>query len=176
MIRDIKGLIQLVEQWGHDKGITQTDDPTKQLLKTFSEAGELADALCKNDDDATKDAIGDIFVCLINYCAIVKLDIYEIYVSVKSGIDDGDAESKATLCAPLMSMMSIVIGFQVLFGHAIRPTQKADGRQSGVMDILVVLFITAEKHNTTLEECLANVYEIINKRTGQTKDGVFIKD
>lgn len=39
----------------------------KQALKATSEIGELADAVLKNDIDEIKDAIGDIFVCWVNY-------------------------------------------------------------------------------------------------------------
>jgi len=39
----------------------------KQALKATSEIGELADAVLKNDIDDIKDAIGDIFVCWVNY-------------------------------------------------------------------------------------------------------------
>lgn len=70
----MKTLHEKVIQWGVDKGL---NDPVKQTLKTLSEAGELADAVCKSDlndptliidtfvnEDAVKDAIGDIEVCL----------------------------------------------------------------------------------------------------------------
>ena len=70
-------LESLVIKWGNDKGL---NNPVKQTLKTLSEAGELADAVCKSnlesfyDDgsgtntidnfDKILDAIGDIEVCL----------------------------------------------------------------------------------------------------------------
>ena len=57
----MKDLQDKVIKWGKDKGL---NDPIKQTLKTLSEAGELADAVCKGDEDLIKDAIGDIEVCL----------------------------------------------------------------------------------------------------------------
>ena len=57
----MKDLQEKVIKWGKDKGL---NDPVKQTLKTLSEAGELADAVCKGDEDLIKDAIGDIEVCL----------------------------------------------------------------------------------------------------------------
>ncbi len=57
----MKDLQDKVIKWGIDKGL---NDPVKQTLKTLSEAGELADAVCKGDEDLIKDAIGDIEVCL----------------------------------------------------------------------------------------------------------------
>lgn len=43
---------------------------TKQALKATSEIGELAGAVLKNDIDEIKDAIGDIFVCWVNFIKI----------------------------------------------------------------------------------------------------------
>jgi len=57
----------------------------KQALKATSEIGELADAVLKNDIDETKDAIGDIFVCWVNF---LKLDTHGIY---KWGYDAEDS-------------------------------------------------------------------------------------
>lgn len=70
-------LQQKIVNWADEKGLT---DPVKQTLKTLSEAGELADAVCESRlDDQTVhynelldngelddiiDAIGDIEVCL----------------------------------------------------------------------------------------------------------------
>ena len=50
-----------VIQWATDRALC---DPVKQTLKTLSEAGELADAVCMEDFELIKDAIGDIEVCL----------------------------------------------------------------------------------------------------------------
>jgi len=56
-----KELESLIVEWGKEKGI---DSIVKQTLKTLSEAGELADAVAKQDAGAIIDAIGDIEVCL----------------------------------------------------------------------------------------------------------------
>ena len=37
--------------------------------------GELADAENKGDMPAIKDAVGDVVVCLINYCALRDIDL-----------------------------------------------------------------------------------------------------
>jgi NTP pyrophosphatase (non-canonical NTP hydrolase) len=57
----MKDLRDKVIKWGVDRRL---NDPVKQTLKTLSEAGELADAVCKEDEELIKDAIGDIEVCL----------------------------------------------------------------------------------------------------------------
>ena len=51
--------------------------PQTQLLKAFSEMGELADATIKNDREGAMDAVGDTLVCLINYCALQDFNLVE---------------------------------------------------------------------------------------------------
>lgn len=51
--------------------------PSTQLLKAMSEFGELADAENKSDLPAIKDGVGDVMVCLINYCALRDITLIE---------------------------------------------------------------------------------------------------
>ena len=53
-------------KWLRDNKI-DTLDPDKQYLKIIEEVGELARGLLKNDLEAIKDAIGDIYVALMGY-------------------------------------------------------------------------------------------------------------
>jgi hypothetical protein len=64
-----------VLDWADSRGILDNSSDTAQLLKAFSEMGELADAHNKNDEAGIIDGIGDVLVCLINYCAIAGLDM-----------------------------------------------------------------------------------------------------
>ena len=54
-----------VLEWAAAKDLLHHKNHIKQTLKTLSEAGELADAIAKNDREEIIDAIGDIEVCLI---------------------------------------------------------------------------------------------------------------
>lgn len=51
--------------WGHDKGILPNPDPVAQFGKTIEEVQELAIGIDAKDEEAVKDAIGDIIVTLI---------------------------------------------------------------------------------------------------------------
>lgn len=64
-----------VLRWAEDRRIIPNAKPYSQLLKAVSEMGELCDAEGKGDMDAIKDAVGDILVCLINYCALRDIDM-----------------------------------------------------------------------------------------------------
>lgn len=62
-----------VIDWAEDRGIFSHSTPEAQLLKAVSEMGELADAHIKRDHESQVDAVGDVLVCLINYCAFLDL-------------------------------------------------------------------------------------------------------
>ena len=64
-----------VIRWAEDRKIIPNATPVSQLLKAVSEMGELCDAEGKRDMDAIKDAVGDVMVCLINYCALRDLSL-----------------------------------------------------------------------------------------------------
>ncbi len=65
-----------VQQWATDRGIYANGKASSQLLKALSELGELADAIAKNDRDGIADGLGDVMVCIINYCTMAELPIY----------------------------------------------------------------------------------------------------
>ena len=55
--------------------IIPNSNPESQLLKAVSEMGELADATIKGDKEAIVVAVGDVMVCLINYCALQDINL-----------------------------------------------------------------------------------------------------
>ena len=64
-----------VLRWAEARRIIPNAKPHSQLLKAVAEIGELADAENKGDMDAIKDGVGDVMVCLINYCALRDIDL-----------------------------------------------------------------------------------------------------
>lgn len=64
-----------VIRWSEARGIIENSDSKTQLLKAFSEMGELSDAITKRDRGAIIDGLGDTLVCLINVAAIEDLDL-----------------------------------------------------------------------------------------------------
>lgn len=75
-------------RWAEARKIIPNATPTSQLLKAVSEMGELADAEGKRNIELIKDAVGDVMVCLINYCALRDIDIVacmaEAYDEIKT--------------------------------------------------------------------------------------------
>lgn len=64
-----------VIEWAKARQIIQNSTSETQLFKAFSEMGELSDALIKHDEAGISDAIGDVLVCLINFCEIRGISI-----------------------------------------------------------------------------------------------------
>jgi len=64
-------------QWAEARKIIPNSTAEVQLLKAISEMGELADATIKNDQEAIVDSVGDVMVCLINYCALQDLNLVD---------------------------------------------------------------------------------------------------
>ena len=71
----------LVLQWAEARRIVPNATPVSQLLKAVSEIGELCDAEGKKDRDAIIDAVGDVLVCLINYCALHDINMTDCLAS-----------------------------------------------------------------------------------------------
>lgn len=77
-----------VVRWGESRGIVQNSDSKTQLLKAFSEMGELADAISKRDRDGIIDGIGDVIVCLTMVAAIEDVDVKQCFKSALLEIKD----------------------------------------------------------------------------------------
>lgn len=66
-----------VIQWSEARKIIPNSTPQAQLLKAYEEMGELTAATIRNHRPGMEDAVGDVMVCLINYCALADLDLVQ---------------------------------------------------------------------------------------------------
>ena len=58
-------LQEKILEWASDRSLLSRDNILKQLAKTMSELGELADAIIKSDQNGIVDGLGDVQVTLI---------------------------------------------------------------------------------------------------------------
>jgi NTP pyrophosphatase (non-canonical NTP hydrolase) len=77
-----------VVRWAEARCIIPNAKPHSQLLKAVAEMGELADAENKGDLPAIKDGVGDVVVCLINYCALRDIDLVQCLALAYDEIKD----------------------------------------------------------------------------------------
>jgi NTP pyrophosphatase (non-canonical NTP hydrolase) len=75
---------ELIREWATDKGIYKSGDARTQFVKLMEEAGELAQAILKNDEPEVIDAIGDMVVVLTN---LAKLRGHNIEDCISSAYD-----------------------------------------------------------------------------------------
>ena len=74
---DFKGLEMKVIQWAEARKIIPNATPQAQLNKALEELAELFKAQNQGNLAGIKDGVGDVMVCLINYCALKDIDLTE---------------------------------------------------------------------------------------------------
>lgn len=79
-----ENVYDLIRTWATDKGIYKSGDSKTQYIKLMEEAGELAQAILKNDEPEVIDAIGDMVVVLTN---LAKLRGHNVEDCVCSAYD-----------------------------------------------------------------------------------------
>jgi NTP pyrophosphatase (non-canonical NTP hydrolase) len=87
---------QSIRDWAQERGIYEKGDPKTQYIKLQEEAGELAKAILKNDEEEFIDAIGDCVVVLTNLAALKGKKIedfinsaYDVIAKRKGAMVDG---------------------------------------------------------------------------------------
>ncbi len=66
-----------IRDWAYNKGIYEKGNIKTQYIKLMEEAGELAEAILKNDQEEVKDAVGDIVVVLTSIAHFNNTSIEE---------------------------------------------------------------------------------------------------
>ena len=83
---------ELIRDWAVERGIYHKGDSHTQYIKLMEEAGELAQALLKNDKAEVIDAIGDIVVVLTNLARLKNLNIEDCIDSAYNEIANRKGE------------------------------------------------------------------------------------
>lgn len=145
-----------VEQWALERGIYAYSTPEAQLLKAFEELGELARHLGKGDHEATKDDLGDVAVCLVNYAYMEGVDM-DLDAHPPATIDLGFFDAVTALMATRASM----------------PSEK----KTRLTFSLRCLCTLAESQGHTFEECCEHAWNEIKDRRGKmVEGGFFVKE
>ena len=84
-----------VIRWAEARKIIPHASASSQLMKAVTEMGELVDAELKDNMPEIKDAVGDVMVCLINYCALKDISLVKCLEGAYNEIKD----RKGTLMA-----------------------------------------------------------------------------
>lgn len=77
----MRDVFPLIRQWADERGIYDKGDEKTQYVKLMEEAGELAQAILKQNKEEAVDAIGDMVVVLTNLAVFVGVDIEDCVTS-----------------------------------------------------------------------------------------------
>jgi NTP pyrophosphatase (non-canonical NTP hydrolase) len=86
--------LQSIRDWAQQRGIYEKGDAKTQYIKLMEEAGELANAILKNNDEEFVDAIGDCVVVLTNLAKLKGHNIEDCINSAYSEIANRKGEMK----------------------------------------------------------------------------------
>jgi len=77
-----------VVRWAEARRIIPNAKPQAQLNKALEELAELFKAESQGNMPGVKDGVGDVVVCLINYCALKDIDLVECLALAYDEIKD----------------------------------------------------------------------------------------
>ena len=147
-------MINKIQDWAKRKGIYANSTATTQQTMMFIELGEFADEVLKNGTDHDKAMeLGDVIVCLINY--LTMIDDTECLYSLQN-ILDGDYSSD-----PSFTPDDLVVGFLY-----------ADDPPTFIRSMIPLFAVGI---CTTPSYCLKLAYNKIINRTGEFRNGKFVK-
>ena len=147
-------LIKQVNEWANYRRIYENTTPAMQLALTYIELGEFSDALIK--DESRKECaieLGDVIVCLINYCIMEKP---ELLINISKVLEE-----------PEQRITSIKLGDNLVDAF--------NGLHQVEFFITYHIPELAGFVGKSPAECLRLAYEKIKFRKGAFKNGKFIK-
>ena len=77
-----------VIQWAEARRIIPNATPQAQLNKTLEELAELFKAESQKNTAGIQDGVGDVMVCLINYCALKDINLIDCMALAYDEIKD----------------------------------------------------------------------------------------
>jgi NTP pyrophosphatase (non-canonical NTP hydrolase) len=84
----MRDIFPLIRQWADERGIYDKGDEKTQYVKLMEEAGELAQAILKQNKEEAIDAVGDMVVVLTNLAVFIGADIEDCITSAYNEIKD----------------------------------------------------------------------------------------
>lgn len=159
-----KELEAKVINWGEERNLYCPENGAtvnSQLLKFFTELGELSDAILNEDREKIKDGIGDCIICLIG---ILKLE-NGIHRTADITIDSIKISTSNEI---KLKRMSEDIGIVI--------NSIADNSFVNTPVAVAGLILLEKIFDFEYCECLEFAYNEIKDRKGKMINGVFVKE
>ena len=147
-------MIEKVQEWAKSKGIYEKSSATTQQIMMYIELGEFADEVLKGGTAHNQAMeLGDVIVCLINYLTMVndQVSLLDLH-----GVLDGDYEYDDSFTRD-----DLLLGF--LYADDI----------TTFINAIIPLYAMGIGH--PVSNCLSMAYHKIINRTGEMKNGKFVK-
>lgn len=179
--KNLAGYIKSVIKWAQERKLVSSESNAirRQQLKLFEEIGELAEATNKLTDDTAGyyrkfvDAVGDTAVVLIilaqqnNQQFVSNLDLSSLKIPKKLEKKENGFKFKKLNSVKVQEICNCLYCI----------TQRSYPFMSNrIFDSLQELDYIANEIGASLVFCLAEAYNTIKDRKGETINGVFIKN
>ncbi|ODN39091.1 MazG-like family protein [Pasteurella multocida] len=171
MNKEIKELIEKIEQWAEDRNLIEGSTPQKQMLKLMEEFGELCGGISKGKPDLIKDSIGDCFVVSVILCKqlnIIENVDFDVDIIINEFIDEKYNYTNTTeqLLDAINSLGALSV--PINYGWKIKKEY---------MDLFFInLVLIALFNELDFKVCIQHAYDQIKDRKGKMIDGVFVKE
>lgn len=153
-------VIQQIEEWAEARNLILGSSPAKQILKTFSEVGELAGNLIESKNVA--DDIGDIGVTLV----ILSKQLGYAIPQPREAEDL--AEMPETCALALVREIGLLADLIAKQKPTYDVVEKVFSSWDHLQDV-------CDAADYDFAACLAEAYDSIKDRKGVMRDGVFVK-
>lgn len=137
-------------------------DAISQQLKALSECGEACDSVNKGDYEQLKDDVGDVLVCMINWCQLMPCDFLACWAEPEKSTHyepQGIKKDVAELCAHTCYL----------------PYDAEDCESLQIDSLLCCIRQLCLYAKINPIECLGVAYDVISKRKGRIINGTFVK-
>lgn len=128
---------------------------------------ELLEAVAKKDKEALSDAVGDVLVTAANMLIALGADMtqFEETLSVLSDFTEKTKDAE----------LNALISFQLTYHKSKEDIRKGRNKENHIKDIYALCSLVLEFTEDWRAD-LEKVVSIIEQRTGEIVNGVFIKD
>lgn len=137
-----------------------------QLYKTTEEVEEFI-SHNPNQESELMDDLGDIVVTLINYCYFKGIDLNEVYEKINKPITHYRFTKQYVDKLLNNSLVVLIYSEEFMDKNII---------QNNVTNVLKAVLEGCHFIGKPVEECLRGAYEVISKRKGSIKNGLFVKE
>ena len=155
-----------IVEWASNRGILEVGDRLAQGLKTVTEVAELIDNVQKGN--SPMDDIGDIYVTIVVQAAMNGTSIHECLE------ENAELPASSSIAIQLAEMV-LDCGMMLEYTY---PEETVDTVYLGVYiaNIYCGLEQVCNYFRLNMDDCVDLSYDIITKRSGKMKNGVFVKD